>query len=181
VSFTLELRGRTTVWWPLTSTCIEQIEKLGATASRRAVELLFGDDKTEDGTLRTVPRQDLLDAVREIALEAKKIPGGFQFRMPPIVEGMKSRVRGGGFSGLLINGKYHMIKCFSDHWTLREVGEGKPEPAPRYDTAEIATENFGIIKVWPKKSASSELSKLAQNVQKFLEDDPGDEIQIIWG
>jgi hypothetical protein len=86
-----------------------------------------------------------------------------------------------GIEDYYVNGKYHAIRCFGDHWTLREVGEGKLEPAPRYDTAELATENFGIIKVWPMKSARSELSKLAQNVQKFFEDDPGDEIQIIWG
>jgi hypothetical protein len=143
--------------------------------------LLFGDDKTEDGTLRTVSRQELLDAVKEIAREAKKIPGGFQMRIPPMHEGMKSTVGSGGVGGLLIDGKYYAIRCFSDHWTFRELREGLPEPPPRYDTAEIPTENFGTIKVWPKKSARSDLSKLAEHIQKFLENDPSDEIQVIWG
>ncbi len=96
-------------------------------------------------------------------------------------EGTKSIITRGGVGGLLIDGKYYAIRCWSDHWTFGELGEGKPEPMRRYDSAEVQTENFGVIKIWPKKLGQSELSKLARGVQKFLENDPSDEIQVIWG
>jgi hypothetical protein len=181
MSFTLELRGKTVGSWQLTTSCLGQIENLRATASRRAVELLFGDDKTEDGVLRSVSKGDLLDGAKEIAREARKMPGGFQMRIPPVVPGMKTTIGSGGVGGVLIEGRYYAIDCVGDHWTLSELREGVPEPPPRYDTAEIATENFGTIKVEPRKSSRSDLSRLAHNVQKFLESDPSDEIQIIWG
>ena len=89
---------------------------------------------------------------------------------------------GGGFSGFTIDGKYHSVDCRGDHWTLQSIDDmrdGK-EPIPRYETAEIPTENFGVIKVRPKKSRS-DLSKLIRQLQKFIENDPSQEIQIIWG
>jgi hypothetical protein len=180
MSMTLELRGQTSGWWPLTTVCLQQVEKLSETPTRRAIELLFGDDKTEDGTLRTVSRRELLDAIKEVALEVKRIPGGFQLRIPPMYEGVKGMV-GAGVGGALIDGRYYAIDCFSDHWTIRELCETLPEPTPRYDSADIPTENFGTIKVRPKKSGRSDLSKLVRDVQNFLESDPSDEIQIIWG
>src|ERR1700733_1873606 len=96
MSFTLELRGKTVGSWQLTTSCLGQIENLRATASRRAVELLFGDDKTEDGVLRSVSKGDLLDGAKEIAREARKMPGGFQMRIPPVVPGMKTTIGSGG-------------------------------------------------------------------------------------
>ncbi len=181
MGFTLELRGHTVGSWPLTGNCLQQVEKLSKGASRPAIELLFGDSETQDGTLRTVSRVDLLPAVALIESAARTIPAGFQMRIPPIVPGMKSSVGSGGFSGLLIEGKYYAIDCRGDHCTLTELREGLPEPAPRYDAAEISTENFGIIKVWPRKSGNSELSKLARRIHKFLENDSSEEIQIVWG
>jgi hypothetical protein len=181
MSFTLELRGQSIGSWPLTTTCLEQIAKLRESGARLAIELLFGDDETQDGTSRAVPRPDLLAAVKEIAGEAKKIPGGFQMHRPSIADRTKSTLARGGISGLLIDGKYCWIRCLADHWIFEELREGMPEPVRRYDTAEIATENFGVIRVEPRKSARSDLFKLAHEVQKFLENDPSDEIKVIWG
>ena len=181
MSFTLEIRGQTIGHWTLTTRCLEQVEKLSGTASRRAVELLFGDEATQDGTLRAVPRRDLLEAVKDIGLEAKNIPAGFQMKIPPMHEGAKPVVGGGGVGGLLIDGKYYAIRCHGDYWTIRELCEGLPEPAPRYDSAEISTENFGTIKIWPKKSGGAEIARLAREIQRFLENESSDDIVITWG
>ena len=55
------------------------------------------------------------------------------------------------------------------------------QPRLRYDPAEIATENMGVLRVEPKKSSRSDLLRLLREVERFLEGDSSDEIQIIWG
>ncbi len=112
------------------------------------------------------------------------MPSGFEMLVPEIAPGIKNPWGwgGGGVSGILIDGKYHIVDCRGDHWTLQSIddlSEGK-QPVPRYEGAEIPTENMGIILVRAKNSRS-DLSKLLRRIQKFIENDPSEEIQIIWG
>ncbi len=183
MSLTLELRGQTSSRWPLSTNCLDHVDRIERISARGAIECLFGDEKTEDGTLRTVGRTALLEALDEIAIEAKSLPSGFEMLVPPFLgKDFSFGWGGGGFSGFTIDGKYHSVDCRGDHWTLQSIDdmrEGK-QPIPRYDAAEIPTENFGVIKVRPKKSRS-DLSKLIRQIQKFIDNDPSGEIQIIWG
>jgi hypothetical protein len=125
----------------------------------------------------------LIESLTVLATEAKKLPSGFEMLVPPFLGAQLSfDWGGGGFSGFRIEGKYHAVDCRGDHWTLQSIDdlrEGK-EPVRRYDAAEIPTEDMGVIKVRPKKSRS-DLSKLLRELQKFVEGDPREEFDIVWG
>ena len=117
MSITLELRGVNPGQWSLSTNCLRQAERIGSTKpeARRAIELLFGDDRTEAGSPRVVSRHGLLVSIKQLVPLAKKLPGGFQLRSPPMAEGMQSIVGSGGISGLLIDGKYYCLNCRYDH------------------------------------------------------------------
>jgi hypothetical protein len=182
VSLTLELQGRTNRIWSLTSRCLDHVVRLQTTDARTWVERLFGEESTNAGTRRTVPRERLLEAVKALAPLVKNLPAGFEMLVPALYPGMEMRWGGGGFSPLIIEGRHHHIRCEGDHWCLQSIDDLREwkEPVARYDAAEIPTENLGVFKVRPKKSRS-DLSKLLREVQAFLENDPSDEIRVIWG
>jgi hypothetical protein len=145
--------------------------------------MLFGNDDTQAGSLRRVSRSALLESVMELRRAAKGMPGGFLLRVPPILPGMGSSVGGGGVSGLLIGGKYHSITCHDDHWTLQSIDdmrEGK-EATRQYEPAEIPTENLGTFQVELKKTGPTELSRLLGEIGRFVDEDPSDDFEIIWG
>jgi len=185
MSIMLELRGEGVGQWNLTSNRLLQADRLGRTDPdlRPAIESLLGDDKTEMGDLRIVSRQALLKSVKELIPSAKKLPGGFQLRIPPICDGMSEIVGSGGASGLLIGGQYYVVKCKYDFWTMQSIEELRMgiKPTPRYDAAEIATENHGVYRVEPVKKSGSELFKLLREIEKFLERDQSDEIHVVCG
>lgn len=182
MSFTLEIRGTNTAWWPLSSACLEQIEKARRSGGQHAIEVIFGDEHTQDGTKRLVDRKELSRALEELLPLIVKFPSGFQVWSRPIAA-IKEELPSRGASGLLIGGKYHTVGCSEDYWTLQpteELREGK-EPVKQYQPAEIPTENMGVVLVKAKKPRRSDLAKLLRDVRKSLKTESQDVITVVWG
>jgi hypothetical protein len=159
-----------------------QIERLRKADSRELVDVVFGDATTHAGTARTIERKVLLQSVADLLPGARRLPGGFQVRVPPLYDGTGPIV-GPGAGGVLIEGQNYYIHCWEDYWTIElieELSKGK-EPVRHYEPAKIPTQNQGVIVVEVKRSKRSDLVKLLRDLEKFLSSDPGDRVTIIWG
>jgi hypothetical protein len=189
MSFTIELRGKTSMTWVLSKVCVGQIERLRRTEARALVDTIFGDAETAAGTARAVDGAVLRDAIRGLRPVAKKLPNGFEVRMPDffrrVMPGIKPAAPLGtrGAGGVLIGGKYHLIMCHDDYWTIQaadDVGGGK-DPVRHYEPAEIQSDNMGRVEIHSKKRSPSQLAQVLQGMQDFLEHDRSKEVTVIWG
>lgn len=182
MSFRLEFRGKTTGSWPLPTSCLEQVERLNKTPARELVEVIFGDEKIQDGTIRSVPRPALWLAVERLIPLASKLPGGFQVRVRPFIPGLTEDMVGRSV-GVVIDGENYVISCEEDYWyvqSAKDVQEGT-EAVRRYEPGEVRDEKVGTVKVEVKQSKRSELARLLRQLREYLKDDDSDMISIIWG
>jgi hypothetical protein len=182
MSFTLEVRGSSSASWPLTTSCLDQIEQLRSAGSSQEIACLVGDEQTQNGTYRTVSKQDLSRAIEALIPLAKKLKGGFVIHVPSLYpEFGPSTATGAG--GMLINGKHHTILCEGTYWTLQTLEDAhssKPK-TPRSDEADIVTENHGVYKIRRRKSSNSDLAKLLKEILRHLDDEQGETLMVVWG
>jgi hypothetical protein len=189
MSLTIEIQGQTSMAWVLSTVCVAQIERLRATEARALLDTIFGDAETGAGTARAVDRVVVWEAVRGLRPVAKKLPNGFEVRMPDFFRRVMPAVKRAsplgtrGAGGVLIGGKYHLIMCYDDYWTIQaadDVGGGK-DPVRHYEPAEIHSENMGLVQIHSKKRRPSQLAKALQGMQDFLEHDRSKDVTVIWG
>jgi hypothetical protein len=55
------------------------------------------------------------------------------------------------------------------------------EVSKHYKPTEIATENWGVIRVEPRKRGGRDLAWLLRQIRRLLESDPNEKVTIIWG
>ncbi len=182
MSITLELRGKQSDSWALSSTVLSQIERLRRTEARSLVNTIFGDEHHDAGTARTVNVQLLVQAVQQLQPVAKRLPRGFEVLVPPLF-GNTAPVTAPGIAGAIIEGRHHYIRCLDDYWTMQPTEKLGMchEPPRRYEPAEIQSENMGVIKVQVRKGRDSGLGKLLLEMSKFLKKESRNNVAVIWG
>lgn len=180
MSFTLELRGSTTAHWPMSTACIDDMDRVQGPDANRDIWIIFGAPETQDGEVRTLARGDLLEAIDRLIPLAKALPGGFQIRSA--IAGMQEPIISGG-SGVVIGGINYAISCQGNFWcmqTLHDLMHGKQ--TPQYEPAEIVCEvSKRTYSIERKPSSTSDLLKLLRKMKKFLVQESRETIQVIWG
>jgi hypothetical protein len=188
MSLAFEIRGKMTGTWTITSLIGSQIGRVSAGETKNDAELIFGGKDGGPGIERIIDRTAILQAIKKILPVAKIFPRGFQVRVPPY-ERLKIPEQVGSGLGFAANGKGYTVHCFDDYWQIQSSEDflamqkaGQYIESPKhFEPTEIITDQWGTIKIEPRKRGGHDLAWLLRQIKKFLESDPSEKVTIIWG
>jgi hypothetical protein len=167
--------------WSLYDAHVEMLNALGS-RNKHALELLLGPDDLEFGASWHVKREELLTAIESLMTSRAHGSGGFQVRAPFL---WGDKVTGRGLGGLKIGGTYHVVTCEEDYWLLWTREQYDPETGinspKRYDTAELVTEDIGVVRVERRKTGKRDVLRLLDDMLTFVRRQRADELTLILG